>query len=116
MKRTHPASSLLLASPPSATQARRLLPLKGGAGILLCRLGMKTCSFVAAMRLKHPEFAVPVILRDGPSALLRMRIPRTESSEGVARRKAQSYGIAISTETARAPLGAPHALKQREAR
>jgi hypothetical protein len=32
----------------------------------------------------------------------------------VARRKAQTYGIAISPETARAPLGAPHALKQRE--
>jgi len=40
--------------------------------------------------------------------------PERTSSEGVARRKAQTYGIAISPETARAPLGAPHALKQRE--
>jgi hypothetical protein len=42
-----------------------------------------------------------MILRDGPSALLRMR--------GMARRKAQTDGIRNPCGSRRAPLGAPHA-------
>ena len=74
---------------------RCIPPPSGEVWSLLRRLGMKTCSFVAAMRFTHPEFAVPPPKSSSP-------VP-----EGVARRKTQSYGIAISTETARAPLGAP---------
>jgi hypothetical protein len=60
---------------------------------------MQARSFVAAMRSTHPEFAVPF-----PPNELRPKGWRAE--------KRKSYGIAISKETARAPLGAPHAHLQ----
>ena len=52
-----------------------------------------------------------LILRDGPSALLRMRSP----PKGVARRKAQILWFRIRCRTRRAPLGAPHAVILRTA-
>ena len=66
----------------------------------------ETCVLLAATRLNRPGFTdFAQILRDGLSALLRMRgVP---PRGGVARRKAQTFRFA--SEDARAPLGAPHA-------
>ena len=57
------------------------------------------CSFPRGQRTYCP------LLRNGPLALLRMR--------GMARRKAQTYGVRDPCGPRRAPSGAPHALKQR---
>ena len=72
-------------------------------------------------RARHVKEHLGLILRDGPSALLRMRIsPERTSSErtssertrpkGMARRKAQILWHRIRCRIRQAPLGAPQAL------
>ena len=59
-------------TPHRAPSGARALP-KGRAGSLLHRLGHKACGLLAATRQRPGFESNPSILRDGPSALLRMR-------------------------------------------
>jgi hypothetical protein len=85
-------------APPAALSARHP-PLAG-------RDNKGACVSIAAMRFSIRGLRLsPLVLRDGPSALLRMR-------EGMARRKAQILMARVSGGDTQAPLGAPHAHQQ----
>jgi hypothetical protein len=66
-------STRLRRLPLTARRAARVLSHKGRAGSLLHRLGHKACGLLAATRERPGFESNPSILRDGPSALLRMR-------------------------------------------